>query len=234
MAYDHSITYRRFRLRNIPHIKRLNDIKALVSSLAVPAGGTYADFGCSNGYVTDQIRQLVGASRTTGFDHINEHFEAGRERHSNVHFQTIDLNVFDPSRPQFDFVTSFETLEHTGNLEQAVQSIVHAVKPGGIGVISVPIEVGVAGLAKFLVKVGFYGYKMDELPQRSRLRSAYFKALVSGGRIGSFRSEKRSGWSTHFGFDTRDVDELLAKQSIAVTARNRGFTRFWVVRKSAG
>ena len=45
MAQDHSITYRHFRLRNIPHRKRLADIKRLIGGLNVPKGGSYADFG---------------------------------------------------------------------------------------------------------------------------------------------------------------------------------------------
>jgi 2-polyprenyl-3-methyl-5-hydroxy-6-metoxy-1,4-benzoquinol methylase len=233
MAKDHSITYRRLRLRNIPHIKRLNDIKALISSLKVPPGGSYADFGCSNGYVTDQVRQLVRAAHTTGFDHLDEHFEEGRRRHPELEFATIDLNRFDAARPQFDFVTCFETLEHTGNLGNALRNVVHAVRPGGIGVISVPVEVGFAGIVKFLVKVGLYGYTLKELPQRPSLRRDYVMALMKGERIGKFRSESRSHWGTHFGFDTRDVDDLLAQEPVNVSASNRGFTRFWVIRRPA-
>jgi SAM-dependent methyltransferase len=233
MALDHSATYRRFRLRNIPHIKRLNDIKALIAGLDVPKGASYADFGCSNGYVTDEVRKLVGAARAYGFDHLDEHFEEGRKRHPELLFETIDLNVFDATRPQFDLVTCFETLEHTGHLENAVRSVVHAIRPGGVGVISVPVEVGLPGIVKFAVKVGLYRYKMTELPQRPGLRSDYIKTLLKGGRISSFRSESRPGWSTHFGFDSRDVDDILARQGVSVTGSDRAFTRFWVIRKPA-
>ena len=236
MAQDHSITYRHFRLRNIPHRKRLADIKRLIGGLNVPKGGSYADFGCSNGYVTDEVRQLVGAASATGFDHVDGHFAEGRKRHPALDFQTIDLNVFDPARPQFDLVTSFETLEHTGNLANAVKSIVHAIRPGGIGVISVPIEIGPAGIVKFLIKMGFYNYSLQELPQRPGLAKDYVLALLKGERIGRFRSEERPGWGTHFGFDTRDVDDLLkaeqaARPGLQVDGHNQAFTRFWVIRK---
>lgn len=230
--FDHSQTYRRLRVRNIPHRRRLADIKRLIKDLGVPAGGSYADFGCSNGYITDQVRELVKARQATGFDYLPGHFVEGRRRHPALEFEVLDLNIAHPLLPTFDLVTCFETLEHIGHLEHAVGNLLRSIRPGGIGVISVPVETGMAGFLKFAAKTAFYGGGLKELPQRPDLWRAYFLALLRNDRIGGFRSERRNGWSTHFGFDARDIDDLLDGQR-GVTAHPRPFNKFWVIRKPA-
>jgi 2-polyprenyl-3-methyl-5-hydroxy-6-metoxy-1,4-benzoquinol methylase len=227
------LTYRKVRLRNVPHLKRLHDIRSLVVQLQVAKDATYADFGCSNGYVTDEVRKALALPTAHGFDRVCAHFEEGQRRHPHLQFALCDLAEFDPGRPQFDVVTCFETMEHVGDLTNAMRSFIHAIKPGGVGLLSAPIEIGLPGIVKFIVKVSLYRYSLNDLPQRPNLRRDYVKALLRGERISRFRSDGRSGWGTHFGFDVRDVDDLLAQQpALSVVAKNKGFTRFWIVRKS--
>jgi hypothetical protein len=52
---------------------------------------------------------------------------------------------------------------------------------------------------------------------------------VSGGRVSRFRDD-RVNWGTHFGFDYRDIDDLLRSRGVRFSASNRFTTRFYVIK----
>jgi len=231
LALDHSLTYRDRRLRNLPHRLRLRAILRLVrASVAGPIDG-YADFGCSNGFITHQVRTAIGARDAWGFDHQESHFDTGRDLYPDIRFQTVNLNRPADLAMAFDLVTCFETLEHVGDFKAAVDNLLAAVADDGVLVLSVPIEIGAIGLAKFVAKLAL-GYDLRELPPRPRRGLAYLGQLVSGRRISAFR-DARDGWGTHFGFDYRDLDDFLKSRGIAYRAWNSATTRFFVI-KPAG
>lgn len=229
MLIDHSLTYRGRSLRNLPHRLRLREIERLIRRLALPAGAVYADFGCSDGFVTARVSEWIGAGRTFGFDHVEEYVERARNLHPTVTFAQLDLNDVDSEIPKCHFATCFETLEHVGDLDAAITNLGRSLDSGAQGLISVPIEIGWRGLLKFLAKVLVYGYGLGELPQRAGLARSYFVALLTGRRISRFR-DKRNGWGTHFGFDYRDLDEALTRHGLSFNAHNRGFTRFYIIK----
>lgn len=101
------------------------------------------------------------------------------------------------------------------------------LRRGGHALVSVPIEIGIWGIAKFLVKTPLYGYSMDELPGAD-VSGAYVGALLRGRDISRFRAA-RAGWGTHFGFDYREVDRLLREQGAHFRARNVFTTRYYVI-----
>jgi len=231
LALDHSLTYRDRRLRNLPHRLRLRAILRLVrDSVAGPING-YADFGCSNGFITHQVRTAIGARDAWGFDHTESHFDTGRDLYPDIRFQVIDLNRPADLAMTFDLVTCFETLEHVGDFEAAMGNLLAAVADDGVMVLSVPIEIGAIGLAKFSAKLAL-GYDLRELPPRPRRGLAYLRQLISGRRISAFR-EPRDGWGTHFGFDYRDLDDFLTSRGLAYRSWNSATTRFFVAKAAS-
>ena len=225
---DHSLTYRALTLRSLPHRFRLRAIRALIRTLDLPERPVYADFGCSNGYVSEQIRRLTAARESYGLDHHDKHFETGRSLYPEIQFDRFDLNLPHAPPVRCDLVTCFETLEHVGRLDRAVANLVSAVAPGGTLVISVPIEIGVVGLAKLALKLA-YGANLSELSAMPGLLRRYIWALVTGARISRFRDDRR-GWVSHFGFDYRDLDDLLSQSLVEVRRWNSVTTRFYVAR----
>jgi SAM-dependent methyltransferase len=231
LHFDHSLTYRVRSLRNLPHRMRLRAIEREVRRLDL-GGGTYADFGCSNGFVTERIRRLTGAARAWGFDHLEEHLEIGRAQYPAIEFSLLDLNQATSTPTRFDFVTCLETLEHVGDLETAIDNLLAATKPGGTALITVPVEVGLRGVAKFAAKMA-YGYTLSELPRARALWRRYVIALLTGRRMSQFR-DRRRGWGTHFGFDYRDLDDALRRNGVQFRAWNGGTTRFYVIQAPSG
>lgn len=231
MAIDHSLTYRSRSLKNIPHRLRLSEIFKQIDNfrLTRKPNTSYLDIGCSNGYITAQIKEKYSFSKVIGLDHNLENLDLARERYPSIEFGFIDLNS--PAvtgLESFDLVTCFETLEHVGDLESALTNILERAKSQGSILITVPIEIKTVGILKFLAKTTIYKYKLEELPANPKWKS-YLSALFSG-EISKFR-EARSGWGTHFGFDYRLIDNILAKRNIPFTAKNFLTTRFYVIQK---
>ena len=222
---DHSLTYRG-GLRNLPHRRRLKAIIAELERGDAAAAASFADVGCSNGFVTAILQQRLRPSHTVGFDHVPEHLERGRREHPTIDFREIDLNRPIPTPHEvFDLVTCFETLEHVGNLPVAIDNLIALTRPGGTLFITVPIESGLRGLIKFLLKVGVFRYSMDELPPRKRRFVSYLRALALNRSIAPFR-DVRAGWGTHFGFEYREVEKILQARGLPVEARIYFTTRF--------
>ncbi|HXV14547.1 MAG TPA: class I SAM-dependent methyltransferase [Candidatus Krumholzibacteria bacterium] len=227
---DHSLTYRG-GLRNLPHRRRLRAIVAALTRGGAPAITSFADVGCSNGYVTAILQARLGPARTVGFDHVESHLERGRREHPQIEFRSIDLNRPLPAGHEtFDLVTCFETLEHVGRLEPAIANLLAMTRAGGTLFITIPIESGPRGLLKFLIKVGVFRYSLDELPARPRRFWSYLGALAGNRTIASFR-DQRDGWGTHFGFDWREVERILRANGAAFESRSDFTTRFVVVRR---
>jgi 2-polyprenyl-3-methyl-5-hydroxy-6-metoxy-1,4-benzoquinol methylase len=120
--YDHSLTYREKKLKNIPHIIRLKQIMKIVATFKIKE--QYLDIGCSNGFVTNKIVSENGLSDATGFDHNRDHLKIASEKYPNITFSFLDLNVVNTIEKKFKLVTCFEVLEHVGNLENALTNLI--------------------------------------------------------------------------------------------------------------
>ncbi len=130
----------------------------------------------------------------------------------------------------YDFVTRSETPGHVGELRMALDNLVGATATGGTLLITVPIEIGFKGVIKFLAKIIFYHYTLDQLPVE-KLFFKYLISLLSRNDISTFR-DKRSGWGTHFGFDYRTIDRYLESGGIGYRAKNKVTTRFYIIKPS--
>lgn len=223
MAVDHSKTYKATSLKNIVHIHRLRKIKRVLNSCVSHTVEHYGDFGCSNGYVTNEIGALLGAKNITGLD-CSDNLIVGRTTYPWIRFQHLDLNVLAGYSRCFDVVTCFETLEHVGDVKTAVQNLLSSCKDGGLIMISVPIEIGVIGLIKYLVKRWLFRYQFSLVNSEKD----YVFDLLKGGRISKHRASQ-SGYGSHFGFDYRDVDNIVGGIRCSQSRIwNAGTTRFYL------
>lgn len=231
MAVDHSQTYTSPSLKNLPHRMRLKAIFALLDSHIPPHPIDYADFGCSNGFITAMIAERYGLKNANGFDHDPEHVAAAQDAYPAINFASLDLNTAVPSA-RFDVVTCFETLEHVGQPARALETLVSATRQGGMLFITVPIETGVRGLVKFVPKMSVYrGRYRDDLRELSAapIGVGYFKALLLNRDLSRFRSEPRLIWHTHFGFDYRIIDAWFRDHGLRCHAENRFTSRLYAV-----
>ena len=231
MPLDHSATYKDRSLKNFLARSRLQSILSIIESKIQFAGKTYADVGCSNGFLTALLSDRFKPSLSCGYDHNQDNLAVARSTYPNLEFEVIDLNVKPLAPPRtYEVVTCFEVLEHVGSIPNALGSLLRITAPtGGVLFLTVPIEIGWRGTVKFLIKTVLYRYRLDELPQQKNLFLKYLGSLITDKRMERFR-DRRSGWGTHFGFDYREVDDLLTERGLPFESFNVGMTRFYLVR----
>lgn len=230
---DHSKTYTSFSLRNIPHITRAVVLKRVVKNLDLASSPVYADVGCSNGYLTNQVAEIIHARSATGFDHSKDHLAVARKTYPHLAFREINLNDPTDLRLNADFITCLETIEHVGDMPAAVSNLKAMLSPKGKLLLTVPIEIGPRGIIKYILKTRLYNYSLNELSPDMDIQARYKAALYSGERIDQFRDE-RDGWGTHFGFDYRTLEEILRERFQNVQAWNFATSRFFLLSGPVG
>lgn len=226
MPIDHSRTYRDLSLRNLPHLLRARAIAREIRKRRISQVELYYDIGCSNGYLTNIVAAQIGANRGIGWDIVTENLEVGRARYPDLEFRRLNLNSATDFCEPADFITCFETMEHVGNVHAALDNVVAMTKSsGGQAFFSVPIESGIRGAIKFLIKRGLFSYSLAEISQDPVIQRQYVRALFRGEDISCFRSQK-DGWGTHFGFDHRNFEKLVKERFERTEAWTAFSTRF--------
>lgn len=222
---DHSAIYTSRELRHWHHRARLRRILAEVS--AYRQASSIADIGCSNGYITNLLNEVCPGD-VCGFDYLPELVDSASAAYPHIRFRRADLNRDVKWGGTFDLVCCFETLEHVGDLQKALDNILSALCRDGVLIVSVPVEVGFWGIAKYCAKM-LYGYSLDEIDAG---RAEYFAALMTGGDVSRFRRRAYT-WGTHFGFDWRVLERRIAGGMHIEKSYTKYATRYIVARKTA-
>lgn len=203
---DHTVTYKAFSLRSLPARKRKGDILRIVKGMTAD---TYADVGCSTGYITDMVAEAVGAKTVIGYDRLNVFPGIYRE---------LDISKDIPEKA--DLLTCFETIEHVPSPTDAVTNL---LKSGSRTIIiSVPIETGLYGFLKTLIRT----YRYNDPPHQLNVSTGRYLWLTLFGSIRGTRVPA-AVYSSHCGFDYRVIDEALAGTNFR--AVNKGSTRFYII-----
>lgn len=190
---------------------------------------SYADFGCSNGYVTNFIIKDNKFSRSIAYDFIPELINEGNSRF-DFEIKHLDLNLGE-SPGKYENVSCFETLEHVTDLELSLKTIIDSIKIGGRAVVSVPIEVGVIGILKYLAKTLVFKYPLEELRGKN-IFWRYLLSLIKNERISKYRVlDGNKEWCWHFGFDYRDVIDTLEKFDVRFTLKKNGTGAIFLIFK---
>ncbi len=232
-TYDPTETYRKRSFRNIPHQTRLKRIEnTLRKETQNHKIYTYMDFGCASGFITSRIQQLLHIPDAYGSDSLQDYINSAVATYPNINFELINLNKPYTTPQQFDLVTCFETLEHVGHLSTALNTICTAIKPGGLGLLSVPVETGMPGIIKYLLKIKVLGNKEDGLKEIGRENgNHYLRSLWKGEDISKYRNIQRELWWFHFGFDYKSIEAYLATKGINFYGFTSFTTRFIVIYK---
>lgn len=214
------------------HGSRFELARALV---APRAGGRLLDYGCGDGtfvaMVHADFRETVGvdvdpkqvAEATVRLGHL-----------AGVRFVATAASVPGPQTPApFDVVTCMEVLEHCLEDERhrVIGELARRVAPGGLVVVSVPIEIGPSLVGKHLARMVAGWRGLGDYRHRERYSPLEFVRSAGGWPIRRVAVEGRGAngpyrYYGHKGFDYRDVARELA-QHFAIEQRRftpmRGF-----------
>jgi 2-polyprenyl-3-methyl-5-hydroxy-6-metoxy-1,4-benzoquinol methylase len=221
---DDSI-YTGHTLHSVPHRIR---VRQVISELRAMPRKTvsYADVGCGGGSITQRIVEVIQPSRAAGYDSNPDLIDAAANLFPDVSFRVWNLTQNPLPGETYDLVTCLETLEHIEDYESALSNLLKIT--AGTLLITVPIELGLLGAAKFSAKALLGRKPLGS--EHSGSSFAYLKTLLTAGDISRFRVHSNNGfWVSHTGFDYRMIDNFLKSRHIDFSARNRGWNRFYRV-----
>lgn len=201
--FVHEDSYKK-GLASFCHRNRLRTIQKVFYKYVSSAYESWADFGCSNGFIIQKIleRSSYKFKTIVGFDHSEELIKLAREKNiPNAEFKYLDLNNVSLVDSGFDVATCFETLEHVGDYKNAFTNIYNSLKQSGILIITVPNETGIVGLIKFLGRLIIRRNAYDDFFENKSC-TGYIKHLLTNRFIDGFRSPS-PGYAPHLGFDYR-------------------------------
>jgi len=209
----HEKTYKKNNLVSLIHKSRLQAIRKAFEKYIPVSEITWADFGCSNGFIPEEIVRTneFKFSKIVGYDHMESLLELARAKKiPHAEFKYFDMKEVSNVEERFDLVTCFETWEHVGNLENAFMNLFNHLNKKGIMIITVPNETGFIGLIKFLGRLAVRRnpYR-DFFSNQSYFR--YIKYLLRNDFIDSFRKPNQPGYGPHLGFDYRKLEDYIKK-----------------------
>jgi SAM-dependent methyltransferase len=204
----HETTYRKRNPVGWIHRNRLRAVAATFDRYLAPSVTSWLDAGCSNGFIVETMlaRKPGQFRRIAGFDNTPELIAGARGKGiPNARFEVFDLNLVQPATERFDLVTCLETLEHVGNVENAIANLVDRVNTGGLLMLSVPNETGLPGLVKLAGRAAVRKNPYEDFFAKGG-RARYVSRLLLNRRIDGFRPGGRSGYGPHLGFDYRTME----------------------------
>ena len=136
-------------LRRFSHKRRINLSIGFINRY-LPDHGTILDYGCADGHMLSILKNHRPDATAIGFEPYPDE-ETPIHPEITIHHS---LESIDGSKMQFDVVTCFEVFEHLSEATRAevIANISSMLKPGGILLLSVPVEQGPAGLFKGILR----------------------------------------------------------------------------------
>jgi 2-polyprenyl-3-methyl-5-hydroxy-6-metoxy-1,4-benzoquinol methylase len=185
------------------------------------AGGALLDYGCGDGTFValahDLFRETVGADIDA--DQLRD-CRRRLDSVGNVQFASIDDLRTPAHQGHYDAVVCMEVLEHCPSDVQphVLDDLDRLVRPHGVVVISVPIEIGPTLAVKQLVRAVAAATGLSEYATRERYRLAEFMRMLLADQTSrierpiniaiSARGD-RTRFHGHKGFNWRALERLI-------------------------
>lgn len=211
MAYANSTFNDRNAAKRWIHRRRLV-IAAQLAREFYAGFGRVCDYGSGNGELTKVLRSFEPNLRVDCYDPTPSLLEEARANLRGLHDIGFCSSLSQLQGATYDVVFSLEVFEHLPPKEtlDALDAISRLLKSGGIAIIGVPVEIGLAaayrGVFRALRRLGAY----DATP-RNILMSVLGKP--PGDRPCSEIAPGFHYYGPHMGFDYRVLKSVLAERA---------------------
>ena len=184
-------------LQRFSHRRRFEKSCRLIGGL-LGDNGSLLDYGCADGYLLSKLRETLPRTVTL---HGFEPFPDSKVDESLVIFN----DECELQGRTYDVVSCCEVLEHfsaEGSV-RLIEAMRQRLKPGGLLVVSVPVEGGPAGLFKGLLRKTFDRRLRHQYTWRNLWRTLWYMPLDEW--------RQGDGYLDHIGFYFRDLRPRLER-----------------------
>jgi SAM-dependent methyltransferase len=167
------------------------------ATLVQPNVGTVVEIGCGEGYLIPTLSKYF--DRVVAVDNSEKMLNVARSYFAFPNTAFVSDDITSPQQPeltatQYDWVICLEVLEHLPKWDVGVRNLTRLLRPGGMLLVSMPVEVGLPLLLKEIGRIASYG-------RGSGWKWNYFARKLFGSRF----SVTRDDYGSHMGFDYREV-----------------------------
>jgi 2-polyprenyl-3-methyl-5-hydroxy-6-metoxy-1,4-benzoquinol methylase len=194
VSYDQSTYKSRFFIKRFSHGKRFS----IVADLCKDAK-SLLDYGTGSAYLLKLLSESSSIERLTGYEPMEAMYQQAlitcQDLHNVVLTRKLEINT------KYDCITCLEVLEHLekNNQVAVLNYCFEAINAGGKIVISVPIEVGLAGLIKNILRLLMRQSHTDK-----------WQDIIKSFLGLNMKREATHGYIySHIGFKHRDITKLL-------------------------
>jgi len=173
---------------------------------------TIADYGAGDGYLLEKVLQAGVGSELWAFEPMLA--DQARERLDGR--ALVVENAAELPSGYFDKVFCMEVIEHLRNdlVNEAFSQIYRILKPTGLAVITVPIEIGISSLFKNSVRIA-----MRKPHPGTNAATILYSALLQPRLVKRFETSPNY-MASHLGFDYRTLPKILKTHGFIVQLRD--------------
>ncbi|HEV2148435.1 MAG TPA: class I SAM-dependent methyltransferase [Longimicrobiaceae bacterium] len=211
-AYTPRHVFSRSRILAWSHRSRFRRARMLVRPYA---GGRLLDYGCGDGLFLEMVRDLF--PERVGTDVWEAQLDECRERYAG----DAGVSFLSPAAlgaehdGAYPVVTCMEVLEHCppAELEGVLRDLARLVSPGGVVLVSVPVELGLSLALKHSVRLAasLRGLGPYRDPNELYRPGEFLRMVFAGERTSIPRPVYWYGQHGHKGFNWRSLRARLAQ-----------------------
>jgi len=171
--------------------------------LKAEPGNRVLDYGSGDGYLLERLLPVIPEGNMAAFEPPEYLQEQIRARFPVEPIRLVTA-VDDLVQQRFDRIACLEVLEHlqSENVQRTLVILEELLEPGGVLVVSVPVEVGPSILFKYIASQ----------IQKGSNRNLSISELLRASLYRSVPRDTTSSFISHKGFDYRKLRALLTQR----------------------
>ena len=210
MFYKYLTINNRYLIKRYSHIKRF---KIAINLLNFHKNDVFIDYGTQDGYLISEIlKKTIQPKIIVGYEPVSLEFEdlkktLDKKNYNNI-FLTKKLNLLPVKISNFTKISCLEVLEHLSSFEQdkILKEIFELMDTKGNLIISVPIEVGIGGFLKNILR-SLIGQSHEGSSMKNIFKSLFGIKIIR---------EKNKFINSHIGFNHNDLEKLFAVNNLKI------------------
>ena len=162
-------------IKRFSHLSRFDEAKKILNKYKKLDNISFLDFGSGNGFFIKYLIDDKFKFKFSAYDPVQEQIEEMNELFKSEKIDNVSIfSNCDKINERFDIICCLETLEHFDEEYQKIHlnKMKELLKPNGVILISVPLEVYLSGFIKLILRI-LMGQKHENTNLKNILKTLF-------------------------------------------------------------